>query len=492
MLEFRNINKSFYDNQVLFDVSFTAQSGEILALIGQNGAGKSTLVKILNGLYKADSGEILIDGESVSYSNIVEADEAGVGMVYQELSGIPHLTVAENVVLSQDVNRKFHALHKKAEQISVQKVFDQLGVDIDVTRPLGDYPTSTQQLVEIAKVVYKQPKLVVFDEPTTSLNAKEREKLFEVMNKMRNDGLTIIFITHYLEEIYQMADRCAVLRDGRLQYYGLTRDVDKDDLVSMMIGQRMESFYPHLVSHDTGKAALELKDFGGGIVGHTNLIVNYGEVVGLAGLVGAGRTELAQMIIGHTKHEYGDVYIDGSKAVINEPGDALKQGIAYVNEDRKNGGLCTDMGIDENILLPSIAKGNPRVVSKHGVIKQKEATALAEEMINRIEVKCFNRKQRADTLSGGNQQKVSVGKWIAANPKIYIFDEPTKGIDVLTKRNIYDIIRKLAEDGMAVLVISSYIPELLGSCDRIEVMSKGELVASFDQGATENDIMLVQ
>lgn len=492
MLEFKNISKSFFKNKVLDGISFKAESGEILALAGQNGAGKSTLMKILTGIYQADSGEILIDGEEVHFSSVSEADAAGVGIVYQELSVIPHLTVAENVVLSQNVNRGFHYLDKKKEIAQAEEIFRRLGVEIDVTRPLGEYTASTQQLVEIAKSIYKNPKLVVFDEPTTSLTSKEREKLFEVMDTMRKDGMTILFITHYLEEMYRMADKCVVLRDGKVQYYGVMDKLPKEELVNLMIGQRLDAFYPKIESYVTEREAVALVGFGGGIVKPCDLKVNYGEVVGLAGLVGAGRTELVWMMIGHTRHSYGSIRIDGKEVTIKDPGDALELGIAYINEDRKNGGLHTGMGIDFNVLLPSIVKERKGVVSSAGLINEKGAKEAADEMIKSLEIKCVDARQKVMTLSGGNQQKVSIAKWIAAAPQIYIFDEPTKGIDVLTKSRVYDIIRELAKEGKAVLVISSYTPELIGVCDRVEVMAKGEIVASFGQGVTENDILLVQ
>lgn len=492
MLEFKNISKSFFGNTVLEDISFNVNSGEILALAGQNGAGKSTLVKILLGIYQADKGEILIDGQVMHFNNVVDADKAGVGIVYQELSSIPHLTVAENVVLSQDVRQKFHFLNVKKQNEEVRKVFERLGVDIDISRPLGEYPTSTQQLVEIAKCMYKNPKLVVLDEPTTSLTNAERERLFEVMNKMRKDGMTIIFITHYLEEMFKMADKCAVMRDGHVQYFGPMNGITEKELVSHMIGQKLDAFYPEITNHKTEKTALELKGFGGGIVKPCDFKINYGEVVGLAGLVGAGRTELVHMVIGHTKHKMGDVFIDGEKVKISSPSDALNYGVAYINEDRKIGGLHLSMGIDFNIVLPSLLKRRDEVVSKSGFVKTKGADGLAERMVKSLEVKCVSNDQRVLTLSGGNQQKVSIAKWVAAEPTIYIFDEPTKGIDVLTKARVYDIIRELAERGAAVLVISSYSPELIGVCDRIEVMSKGEIVASFEGNTTEHDIALAQ
>lgn len=492
MIEFRNICKSFYGNAVLKDINFKVNPGEILALAGQNGAGKSTLMKILSGIYQADSGEILVNDQAVKFHDAVDADEAGIGIVYQELSGLPHLTVSDNVVLGKDVSEKFHFLNIKKQNGEVEKVFERLGVNIDINRKLGEYPASTQQIVEIAKCMYKNPKVVVFDEPTTSLTTVEREKLFEVMNKMREDGLTIIFITHYLEEIVNMADKCVVLKDGGVTYYGSMEGIDEAQIVNYMIGQNLDNYYPELENHATKEVALELREFGGGIVSPCDLKVHYGEVVGLAGLIGSGRTELMHMLIGAAKHESGEIYLDGKRVNIANPGVALKEGIAYINEDRRIGGLNLSMSIAFNIALPSIAKGKRDIVKKSNFIKMVPEKQMCNEMIEKLEIKCASPKQKAMTLSGGNQQKISIAKWIAAETKIYIFDEPTKGIDVLTKSRIYDIIRELAKQGAAIIVISSYNPELIGTCDRIEVMSKGSLVASFDAGASEHELLLAQ
>lgn len=492
MIEFRNICKSFFGNMVLKDICFKVNPGEILALAGQNGAGKSTLMKILSGIYHPESGQILVDDIPVNFHDTIEADTKGIGIVYQELSGVPHLSVSDNVVLGRDLKNKMHFLDFKKQNQEVQEIFNQLGVDVDINKKLGSYPASTQQLIEIAKVMYKRPKVVVFDEPTTSLTTREREKLFEVMDKMRRDGVTIIFITHYLEEIVNMADKCVVLKDGRVTYYGSMDGMDEAKIISYMIGQNMDNYYPELVECTTKDVALELKGFGGGIVSPCDLKVHYGEVVGLAGLIGSGRTELMHMLIGSTKHMYGDVYLNGKKVKISNPNSALEQGIAYINEDRRTGGLNLTMPVDFNIALSSIAKGKDNVVSTGGFINAKKEKELCARMIRQLEIKCASSRQRTLTLSGGNQQKIAIAKWIASEANIYIFDEPTKGIDVLTKSRIYDIIRELARQGAAIIVISSYNPELIGTCDRIEVMSKGKMAASFKAGVEEHEILLAQ
>lgn len=355
MIEFKDICKSFFGNPVLKDISFQVNPGEILALVGQNGAGKSTLMKILSGVHRPDSGQVLLDGKAAHFKDASDSERHGIGIVYQELSGMPHLSVTDNVVLGKDPKTRLGLLDFKRQNRLVQDIFDRLGVQLDIQKKLGHYPASTQQLVEIAKCMYKNPKVVVFDEPTTSLTTVEREKLFEVMNKMRQDGLTIIFITHYLEEVVRMADKCVVLRDGGVTYYGTMEGMNEAKLISHMIGQTLGHYYPPLENHTTSQVALELKEFGGGIVSPCNLTVHYGEVVGLAGLIGSGRTELMHMVIGADKPQYGQILLDGQSVTIKDPSMALKKGIAYINEDRRVGGLNLSMPVNFNISLPSIS-----------------------------------------------------------------------------------------------------------------------------------------
>ena len=304
MLEFRNVCKSFFGNKVLQDINFKANPGEILALIGQNGAGKSTLMKILSGIHQPDSGQILIDNKEVKYHGEMDVEklsEFSIALVYQELSLIPHLSVSDNVVIGKDLYNKFHILDINKQEIEVRKVLDRLGVDIDLKKKVAHLPASQQQIVEIAKCMYRNPKVVVFDEPTTSLTSIEREKLFAVMKKMKADGLTIIFISHYLDEVVDIADQCVALKDGEITYFGTMEGMDESNLISYMIGESLERYYPEIVNHRMADTALELKGFGGGIVSPSDFKVNYGEVVGIGGLIGSGRTELMHMLIGAEK-----------------------------------------------------------------------------------------------------------------------------------------------------------------------------------------------
>lgn len=492
MIEFKNISKSFMGNPALQDVNFKVYPGEILALLGQNGAGKSTLMKILSGVYAKDSGSILINDREAEISSPTDAEKEGIGIVYQELSGVGHLTVSENIVLGSDpANGVF--LNKKAEREIAMQNLDRLGItDLDPDRRLSTLNVSQQQVCEIAKCMSKNPKIVVFDEPTTALPKHERDMLFRVMRKMRDDNLTIIFVTHFLEEVLELADKALILKDGKVAFYGEMAGMDENTLISYMIGEEMGHFFPEHEYYIKKDVALELKDFGGGIVEPANLKVHYGEVIGLSGLIGAGRTELAHMIIGEDTHSSGDVLIDGQEKNIRHPNDALREGIAYVNEDRRLGGLNLTMPVSFNISLPSIIAGRTGVAKGVFVI-DKGVEEISRDEIKRLDIKCRSTAQRTVTLSGGNQQKVSIGKWMATGAKIFIFDEPTKGIDVKAKAKIYEVIRSLASEGCAIIMISSYNPELMGVCDRVEVMSRGRMVASYSrEEMSEEKLMLAQ
>lgn len=491
MLEFRNITKTFFSNKALDNVSFKAYSGEILALLGQNGAGKSTLMKILSGVYKKDSGEIFINGKQVELGSAEESKKNGIGIVYQELSCVPHLTVAENIVLGAEP-LKNGMVDKKKQRKTAEEMLARLGVDeISPDRKMMNMGVSQQQICEIAKCMSQNPKIVILDEPTTSLTVKEKEKLFEIMKKMKINGLTVIFITHYLEDAILLADRCVVMRDGKVAFYDEMQGQTENELVSYMIGEKAKDFYPLYEDYTTNDLALELKNFGGGIVQPLNLRLHYGEVMGLSGLIGAGRTELAHLIIGEKKPEYGEIYINSKPVHIKGEYDALKQGVGYINEDRRVGGLNLSMSVQFNLSVPSLVIGTKEAV-KGKFTNDKGIDKAAKEMIERLAVKCSSPKQRLMNLSGGNQQKISIGKWIASGVKILIFDEPTKGIDVLAKAKIYELIRELAKQRYAILVISSYNPELQGVCDRITVMSKGRITGSYGRKTTEEELMLAQ
>ncbi|GAA0804347.1 sugar ABC transporter ATP-binding protein [Clostridium sp. AF19-22AC] len=491
MIEFKHITKTFFSNKALDDVSFKAYSGEILALLGQNGAGKSTLMKILSGVYKKDEGQIFIEGREAELGSAEESRKNGIGIVFQELSNVPHLTVAENIVLANEPLKGAFVDKKKQLEVAAE-MLARMGIDdIAPDRKLLGMSVSQQQICEIAKCISQNPQIVIFDEPTTSLTTKEKEKLFEIMRKMKQDGLTIIFITHYLEDAIMMADRCVVMKDGKVAFHGMMEGLTENQLVGFMIGEKASDFYPAYQNYTTEETALELKGFGGGVVSPLDLTVRYGEVVGLSGLIGAGRTELAHLIIGEDKAKCGHIFVNGKEVYIRNENDALRHGIGYINEDRRTGGLNLTMSLQFNLSIPSLVAGRKEVIKK-GMADDRGISRMAEEMIGKLGVKCSSPKQKLMNLSGGNQQKISIGKWIASGARILIFDEPTKGIDVLAKAKVYEVIRELAKQGCAVLVISSYNPELKGVCDRIEVMAKGRITGSYGRETIEEELMLAQ
>lgn len=493
MLELINIHKSFFGNPVLIDVGFKAYPGEIVAVLGQNGAGKSTLMKILGGVYTPDQGKILINGREVKLNSPIDAEKNNIAIVYQELSGIPHLTVSSNIVIGKDLIKKSKKLDIGREIKIAQTIFERLNItDISLNEILGNLSVSSQQICEIAKCIFRNPKIVIFDEPTTSLGNDEREKLFKVIKKMREDGLIILYVTHFLEEAVSLADKCLVLKDGRVAYYGKMEEINQSKLVNYMVGYKVDNFFPEKECTSKNKIALELRHFGGGNVHPVNLKMHYGEIVGLSGLIGSGRSELAHMIIGARKPSYGEIYIDGNSVKIRHPYDALKKGIALISEDRKNEGLHLTLPVKDNCTLPSIVSEKKGIVKRGGFISKNNEHFLAKDIVDSLKIKCSSLEEEVLNLSGGNQQKVSIGKWVATNLKVYIFDEPTKGIDIEAKAQIYRILKNLAKEGSTILVISSYNPEVINICHRIYVMSRGKIVKLFNNTPTEHELMLAQ
>jgi len=492
MIEFKNICKSFSGIPALSNINFYAKSGEILALLGQNGAGKSTLMKILSGAYPKDSGEIYINNKKVEISSPIKAEKEGIGIVYQELSGIPHLSVSDNIVLGKDPHKGIFLDRRTQDNVAKKALKNLEAENIPLSKKLGQLSISEQQICEIAKCTANNPQIVVFDEPTTSLTKNEREDLFKIMDIMRKRNLTIIFVTHYLEEAVRMCDKCLILRDGQVTYFGTMKGLDEKKIIDHMIGQHMENFFPEYKSYTTDKIALEVSNLtDGDKIKPTNLKVRYGEVLGLSGLIGSGRTELAHIIFGARKRAAGKIFINGIEKDIKNENDGIRSGIAYINEDRRIGGLNLSMPIDFNLALTSLCLARKSITGKI-FVKDKKIEIMTQEIIEKLSIKCSSTKQKLVHLSGGNQQKVSIGKWLVTNMNIFIFDEPTKGIDVSAKAKIYEVIRDLAKVGCAVIVISSYNPELIGVCDRISVMSKGRITGTFDRGITEEQLMLEQ
>ncbi len=474
-VEMKGINKSFGTNQVLKDAGFVLKDGEVHALMGENGAGKSTLMKILTGVYTKDSGTVIVDGEEVSYKNPQEAEKAGIVFIYQELNVLFDLTVEENLFMGKEITKKFGICDKKAMRVKAQEIMDKMGVNIPVDAVMSDLSVGQQQMVEICKALMVDAKVLIMDEPTAALTQSETEVLFEVIQSLRKKGVSIVYISHRMEEIFELCDRITILRDG--SYIGTReiKDVNMDDIVQMMIGREIGERYP---ARDVkiGDEVLKVE----GLTKHkvfkdVNFSVRAGEVLGVSGLMGAGRTEIMQAIFGNLPYESGKIFIEGNEVKIKNPRQAIAAGIGFITEDRKTEGLLLEKSIAENIVIANLGK-----VSKNSVLSKDKQEELVKKGIEEFRVKCFGPEHECNNLSGGNQQKVVLAKWIYTDPKILILDEPTRGVDIGAKKEIYSVINDLAAKGVAVIMVSSELPEVLGMSDRIMVIREGEVRGILD------------
>jgi ribose transport system ATP-binding protein len=487
ILEMRRVSKSFFSIKALRDVDLTVYAGEIHALMGENGAGKSTLMKILSGAYRPDPGsEIRIDGQPVQISGPLGGRAAGIAIIYQELSLAPNLSVAENIYLGREVSRG-GLLAREAMQAGVGPILARLGADFTPQTQVANLSMGQRQLVEIARALHARSRILIMDEPTTALSAGESERLFALIRQLRAEGLAIIYISHRMDEVYALGDRVTVLRDGTLVGSLDKGEIRADTIVRMMVGRDVSSFYKK--DHDPKNdpkarpgapvlAAVDIAD--GRRVKGCSLTVHAGEVVGLAGLIGAGRTELAHLIIGAAPMTSGHVEIEGRAVLIRAPGEALDAGIAYLTEDRKALGLFLDMSCLDNINLAVLG----RDAKFGGILDRDKARDRAKRAFAALGIRAANVGVPAGGLSGGNQQKVLLSRLLAIGPKILILDEPTRGVDVGAKSEIYSIIDNLAKSGTAVLVISSDLPEIIGICDRVVVMRAGQIAGEMRRGAT--------
>jgi ribose transport system ATP-binding protein len=471
ILEVRQICKSFPGVRVLKSVNLSIWPGEVHAFMGENGAGKSTLMKILAGAYRPDSGEIVLDGKTVQFRTPQEARLAGIGIIYQELTVAPNLTVSGNVFLGAELKRLGFIKDTAQMDRKTQQVLDRLGARFKATQRAAHLAVAEQQQVEIARALFYKSRVLVMDEPTAALSDRETDRLFAVVRQLRSEGMAIIYISHRMAEVYELADRLSVLRDG--EYVGELKraEFSADKVIEMMVGRRLEDFYEHK-KHSAGRLVLEVKSMSDdhGRVKNASFQLRQGEVLGLAGLVGAGRTELARLIFGADKRKSGEVYLDGKKLQINQPKDAIRAGIGYVPEDRKLQGVFLQMSSGENITMNILGR-----CATGGVLDFKKLTDRADAEVKAMRVRTASLKQRAGGLSGGNQQKLLLARWLEINPRVLILDEPTRGVDVGAKAEIYALIQQLLEKGMAVLFISSELAEIVGFCDRVLVMREGEI-----------------
>lgn len=486
-IEMRGIDKLFGSNQVLKQAGFTLESGEIHALMGENGAGKSTLMKILTGVYTKDAGTVLVDGKEVNYKNPQEAEKAGIVFIYQELNVMFDLTVEENLFMGKEIHGKFGICDKKAMQKKAQEALNILGVNISPKTVMAELSVGQQQMVEICKALMADAKVIIMDEPTAALTQSETVALFKVIESLRKKGVSMVYISHRMEEIFELCDRITVLRDG--SYIGVKNipETNMNEIVKMMIGREIGERYPSR-NVKIGKEVLKVKELTRkGTFHDVNFSVRAGEVLGVSGLMGAGRTEIMQAIFGNLSYESGTIEIDGKEVKISNPRQAMEHGIGFITEDRKTEGLMLDKSIRENISLCNL-----RRISKSSVISREAEKNMVAEAIKDLHIKCFGSYHECNNLSGGNQQKVVLAKWILTNPKILILDEPTRGVDIGAKKEIYSIINKLAAQGVAIIMVSSELPEVLGMSDNIMVVREGEVrgIISYEEANQERVMTL--
>ena len=484
-LELLNICKSFGGIHALKNVSLKAEPGEIHAIAGENGAGKSTLVKILAGAYQMDSGEIRIHGKNIHIGSPADGKKSGVGIIYQEFSLVPDLSVTENIFLHSFSKTRgwipWSALHTRA-----QELVDNLGFDITVSRKVRDLSTSQQQVVEIAKALSENADILILDEPTAVLAPHETRKLFEVLARLKEQDVTILYISHRLEEIFEISDTITILKDGEVTHTSVTSDLDKDGVIRHMIGRKLETWFPQR-KDITGGNRLEVRNLvAGKRVQDVSFSVGKGEVLGIAGLVGSGRTETVRAIFSADRRESGEILLDGRKEKIRSPRDAVRAGIGLVPEDRKTQGMLLSMSVRKNLTMTNLNDVSGRL----GFILEDKERAKSKSLIQMLVIRAENTETVTGNLSGGNQQKVVLAKWLGRTCRVMIMDEPTRGIDVGAKAEIYGLINELSSKGISIVLVSSEMIELMGMCDRILVMHEGRINGELRKaGFTEENIM---
>ena len=479
-LVLQGATKSFGAVTALGDGSITLQAGEAHALLGENGAGKSTLVKILGGVHHPDAGSLTIDGEPATFNGPADAQGAGVSIIYQEPSLFPDLSVAENIFMSRQPRDQWRRIDRRAMEREARAIFGRLGVHLDPSRPARGLSVADQQIVEIAKALSFNARIFVMDEPTAALTTVEVLRLFEVIKTLRAQGAAVLFISHRLEEVFACCQRVTIMRDGRFVRTAPVEELTIDDIIRSMVGRDLDTLFPKTET-TPGDVVLEVQDLNSdGVFHDISFTVRAGEIVALAGLVGAGRSEVARAVFGIDKRTSGTVKLGGRSLPNGDARAAMTAGMALVPEDRRQQGLVMDLGIDQNVALGSLSR-----LSRLGLIFRSSERRLASTWAKRLQLKYGRLRNAASTLSGGNQQKVVLGKWLARDPRLLIIDEPTRGIDVGTKAEVHRILDGLVADGMAVLMISSELPEVLGMADRVLVLREGRLTAELPRAEAD-------
>ena len=488
LLEIKGLEKTFPGVRALKGVQLTVNKGEVHSLMGENGAGKSTLIKVLTGIYQKNGGTIKFDGKEIDCKTPIEANEVGISTIYQELNLVLFQTVYENLFLGREPMKKLGGVDRPKMIAESERILKDLGINIDVTKPLSNYSTAIQQMVAIARAVSQDAKLVIMDEPTSSLDKKEVAVLFRIIRQLKSKGISVIFISHKLDEIFEICDRLTVFKDG--EYVGDydIPDLDQFKLISLMVGKDMGTLERHKSGYKFADAEtlVEMKNIQQGMrLNGIGIDIKKGEILGLSGLLGSGRSELAQVLFGSTKPDSGEIFWWGQPANIKNPADAIGKGMGFCTEDRKTEGIVPHLSVKENMTLAFLPK-----IQKFGFVDAKKQNEIAKTYIERLKIKTPTPEQQICNLSGGNQQKVLLARWMCMNPKLIILDEPTRGIDVGAKAEIEVLIQELSDSGISVLMISSEIAELQRNCDRVIVMRDGRAVGELiDQDITQDNIM---
>jgi monosaccharide-transporting ATPase len=490
LLSMQGINKQFLGVPALREARLEVARGEVHALIGQNGAGKSTLIKVLTGVYTKDSGRIEFDGSEVAFSSPHAAQLAGLSTIYQEVNLVPFRSVAENVFLNREPKR-FGFIDWGRMNREAATILRRLDIDVDVTRPMYDYSIATQQMTALARALSTAAKLVIMDEPTSALAEQEVQTLFRVIRRLKSEGISVVFVSHRLDELYAVCDRVTVMRDGRTIEESPMAEISRYELVSKMLGRELAAELAQRRADEGGPAddrqpVLEAVDLRRGrVLDGVSLSIRPGEIVGLAGLLGSGRSETARVIFGADPHDAGTITVDGTPRHFKSPRDAVEHGIGFASEDRKTEGIIPQLSVRENLtlaLLPGLRR--------HGIVDRKRQAETVDRFIKAIDIKCSSPEQPVRELSGGNQQKVLLARWLCTDPKLLIVDEPTRGIDVGAKRDIQVLVRQLADDGLAVLLISSELEEIIADSNRVVALRDGRSVSELTGDQITEDALM--
>ena len=484
LLTLEAVSKSFGPVTVIDDVTVHVRTGDVEVLLGENGAGKSTLIKMMSGIYQPDAGRILVDGRPVQLPDVKAAEALGIATIHQELNLVPQLSVAENITLGRTPQRLGLVDHRRMRQVA-REALEKIGLDVALDTPVGELGVARQQLVEIAKALSQDARLLILDEPTAALTGREIDALFTVVEDLKAKGVGMVFISHHLEEISRIGDTVSVLRDGEL-IAQVPADTEEEELVSLMVGRDIEDQFPRRRSETDGEVLLEVSELSSaGSFEQVSFDVHAGEVLGIAGLVGAGRTEVLRAVFGADPYDSGSVTLRGRPLRAHDVGRSISRGLGLVPEDRKSQGLVLDASVDENAGYATL-----RSTSRHGLADRRGQRRRATEVTDQLSVRMAGLDQPIRNLSGGNQQKVVFARWVMARSKVLLLDEPTRGVDVGAKVEIYELINEITEAGGAVVMVSSELPEVLGMSDRILVMSSGQVAGIVDAAeATEDSVM---